>query len=1668
MNYATQDRSSMWVIVARKATAVLALSTFVLVIWCTPVRAETSVGKPSRQVLKGHLRQEVISGKAARVGLLPPTQRLNLVMMLPLRNQRELAKLLTGIYDPSSPDYRHFLSTAQFTERFGPAEKDYQAVVDFAKANGFTVTDFPANRLILDINGSVAQIESTLQVKMTVYRHPTEPRTFYSPDREPTLDLRIPVSHIAGLNNFSVPRPMMAKSAVGDSVYGNVTGSGPGGAYLGSDMRAAYYGGTTLTGSGQSVGLFEFDGYNLSDVNLTFNNAGQAYTVPINNVLLDGATGTPSGDDAEQVLDIVQAISMAPGLSQVRVYIAPFNGSGTSDVDILNSMAAENLAKQLSCSWLWSPEDPSSDDPIFEEYAAQGQSFFVASGDYGAYLPPEAAPFYYPAEDAFVTAVGGTHLSTTGPGGRWEAETSWNDSPFDLYASGGGISPDSVPIPSWQFGAVNASNSASTTLRNIPDVAMEADTDNYLCHLGICGGGWGGTSFAAPRWAGFLALVNEEATAAGESPVGFVNPAFYSVGLSSGYSNDFHDITTGNNDITAGVSGGYNAVSGYDLVTGWGSPNGQSLIDALPAAGFALASSPASLTVIQGGPGGSTAITLNSVNGFSGSVSLAASGLPPGVTASFSPTTISGNGTSTLSLTASNSVTVGNATILVTATFGNQSATTSVALSVNFAFGISAPSASVVAGDSVNSTITMAMQPGFAGTVGMGISGLPAGATGVFTPASLNASGTSTLALSTTSNTQPGTYPLVVTGSSGSLTQTINLTLVVDAVATSFVIGASPGSVTIAQAAGNNMGSTIVTVTSENSFSAPITLNATSLPAGVMATFSLNPVAPIANGSVTSTMTLFEIGWPAPYGTFPIVVSGNSGYQVAATNVSLTVNPLLFTFGGGFASATLAQGTSGTTSVFASGAADFSSPVSLSTSGLPDGVTAVFSPNPLIPVFGYGSSTLTLSASATAPTGTFPITLEAACGTFSASLPEQLTVTSSGVSIAAVPASFNLTQNENLTGTITITSLNGFGSPIYFDGVNGLPDGIAWQFNPSSITPPPNGSSTTILTLVASANATTGTFPINVISSTSGGGLFTSTPMSLTVGEAGEPTYVTLSSAFNRAGIFADGLGDSNSSGLDMQGHVYSANLLRSLQTWNGTPFLIDTTSFSFDVVSGLGQTISLPAGSFTALRLLATGVNGNQPSQAFTIVYADGTATTITQSLSDWHSPQGYLGESQAAVMPYLDVVSTGGRMLTTTYVYGYSFPLDPTRIVASVILPNDENVEVLAMTLLPVPTTTTITSSANPSIYEQPVTFTAGVTSAIGAPPDGAIITFMNNQATLGTATLGGGSAVLSTAALPIGTSSITARFAGVLAFVSSTSPVLNQLVSHVPTTTMLSSSLNPSVHGQAVTFTAAVVSVEGLPPDGESLTFMNGAAALATARISGGTASFITSTLPVGTNLISAVYQGDGIFGSSTSNVVSQVVNKNTAVKTTTVMSLSPNPSVYGQTVLFTAVTTSAIGPPPDGETVAFMKGRTLLGTGSLTGGATRFLDSTLTVGTTSVTAVYGGDINFLGSTSKAVSQAVGKATTTMTLTSSQNPSKAGQLVTFTAVVIPEFSGTPTGKVSFYDGTTLLKTVTLNGGLASLKTGLTKGTHNVKATYSGSTNFTTSSYSLTQTVN
>lgn len=540
-----------------------------------------------------------------------------LSIVLPIRNKPVFDQLLKELYDPKSSQYRQFLAPEQFAQQFSPEQSDYRKVIEFAQANGFTVTNTPPNRMILSMEGTAAQVEQTFHVHMNLYRDRQAKRNFYAPDREPSISLSVPVLHVAGMSNYLIAKPMIGL----DSGAGGYQSGSNSTVYYPYSMRKVYYGGSQLSGAGQCLALGEFQGYNIEDViqTLQANGTAQAsytttgngnyvvsytppgasssYTVTLNNVTLDGGSVAPylpnptptngteplvaRSDEEEVVADISQAIGMAPGMSQIEIYLAFFQNYESAG-DILNAIYDPSsyglpTCNQIAMPWaIWSPtgygDNPTYLDSTFQSLQQHGQALFVSTGDTGSW-PVSGYYNYFPADDANVIAVGGTVLTTNSSGG-WSSESAWS-------SSSGGISPDNLQILPYQTAIQTSCNRASNILRNAPDIAMEANNDNYLCSVSApypsCLTDMSGTSFAAVRWAAFTALANQQAVNNGMAPtssIGNIDPAIYTVGFSSSYQQDMHDITQGSN-------GAYNACPGYDLVTGYGSPNGQNAINAL-------------------------------------------------------------------------------------------------------------------------------------------------------------------------------------------------------------------------------------------------------------------------------------------------------------------------------------------------------------------------------------------------------------------------------------------------------------------------------------------------------------------------------------------------------------------------------------------------------------------------------------------------------------------------------------------------------------------------------------------------------------------------------------------------------------------------------------------------------------------------------------------------------------------------------------------------------------------------------------------------------------------------------------------------------------------------------------------------------------------------------
>ncbi len=517
-----------------------------------------------------------------------PQQTLPLALTLRLRNEAQLDALLARLYNPNDALYGHYLTTQQFVDDYAPTQADYNAVAAFARAQGLTVTGTSSNRLILNVEGATGVVEAAFGVSLQQYRLP-EGREFRAPAGSPVVPASIAskLQSVVGLDTAGVWRAHNRVKAVDplafldqgqftvDALNPNTTGSGPGGGLTPADIKKAYnLSGVTATGTGQTLALFELDGYLTSDITKYEAQFGLP-AVPLQNVLVDGATGAAGSGAGEVTLDIDLQIALAPGVTKVMVYEGPNSGAGV--LDTYNRIATDNIAKSVSTSWGLAEKSNSasalqSENTIFKQMAAQGQSIFAASGDSGAYDNGSTLSVDDPASQPYVTGVGGTKLTTAGAGGAYSTETSWNGGSIANGGGGGGISTVWT-LPSYQTGFGSAASKASTTMRNVPDVSLEADPNNgYIIYLKGTGYVYGGTSCAAPLWSAFAALVNQQRASAGKGTLGLANTLLYSVAAGANYAADFHDIADNSTNLY------YPAVTGYDLATGLGTFNGANLL----------------------------------------------------------------------------------------------------------------------------------------------------------------------------------------------------------------------------------------------------------------------------------------------------------------------------------------------------------------------------------------------------------------------------------------------------------------------------------------------------------------------------------------------------------------------------------------------------------------------------------------------------------------------------------------------------------------------------------------------------------------------------------------------------------------------------------------------------------------------------------------------------------------------------------------------------------------------------------------------------------------------------------------------------------------------------------------------------------------------------------
>jgi len=559
-------------------------------------------------------------GSVAIQSHVAASTRIDVTIGLPTPNRAAIAYAVAQIYDPKSPLYHHFMTPETFGAQFGPSVSDYNAVISWARANGMKVEETFKSRLMVVVSGQAATVEKAFNVHLGNYA--VNGRTIQLPDKTPTVPASIAPkiaavqgldSSVLAVSNASQVNPLIPRAASSFGT-GHNTGLSP------TDINTAYnIAPLGMDGSGQTVALYELDNYNPSDI-LGYEAYYGITNADIEDINYLNYADPPSTYNAqgEVTLDIELVLAVAP-----RAKVLVYKGRNGFDTFALwAKIANDNLAKSISTSWatleqtLWEPTEQTT----FMQLAAQGQTVYAASGDSGAYN--YSSWTFDPATDPYVCGVGGTQL-TLGSGSSYGSETTWS-------GSGGGLSGYWLSVPSWQTGY-----GSSSSARNVPDVSLNASGSYFDIYMRGSWGIWEGTSCSAPVWAGYNALIDQQLASSGQQPLGLAMPPLYTIAKGSNYASDFHDITTGNNQH-------YNAITGYDDATGWGSPNGVNLLtdltsyssSAAPGApqGVVASGSPSTVTLKWGKVYGAT--TYNVYRG----TSTGAESMTPIVTGLTNPT----------------------------------------------------------------------------------------------------------------------------------------------------------------------------------------------------------------------------------------------------------------------------------------------------------------------------------------------------------------------------------------------------------------------------------------------------------------------------------------------------------------------------------------------------------------------------------------------------------------------------------------------------------------------------------------------------------------------------------------------------------------------------------------------------------------------------------------------------------------------------------------------------------------------------------------------------------------------------------------------------------------------------------------------------------------------
>ena len=1209
--------------------------------------------------------------------------------------ESQLATLVAQQNDRTSPLYHHYLTPQDFGSQFGVAAADIAKVASWLENNGFTIEQIPAGNRSIIFSGTVGQV--TVAFKTQIHRLMVDGQKHIANVSDPQIPAAFSgvVGGIVQLHDFQAGHKItkltpLPAATLAHPNYTAATGHFVSPADFSSiyDLSSLYSSG--IDGTGQSIAIVARADIQLADIDTFRSTFGLAPNDPQILFVTNDPGMQAGGNSMEATLDAEWAGAVAPKAT-IKMVVGQCTNSGDGITAAESYAVNNNVAPIISVSYGLCESAMGASylaymNSLWQQAAAQGQSVFVSSGDTGAAgcnSQADAAATVTGinglCSSPYATCVGGTEFAEgSNPAQYWLPgnslsggsvigyipETAWNESGDNggsgLIATGGGVSTYfSKPI--WQTGAGVPADGH----RDVPDVSLTAAAhDGYAVYeyeYGMTFGG--GTSFSTPSFAGIMALVNQKAGAR----QGLANPVLYALAAkqNSGGAAVFHDITTGNNTVP-GVTG-FSAATGYDLATGLGSVNGAVLVNHW-ADGITSLSLSASSGILTLNAGQSTKLTITVISGLNSVVTLAASNLPAGVTATFPSATIAspGSGTVTLTLAASATTKSGSYTITFTGTSAEQSASLNIPIVIAApTFTVALSKTSVIANlpSSTPISITTSAQTGFSSALTLSISGAPTGVTATLSAKSVVApgSGSVTLTIAATATATPSTSQLTLTVTGGGQTQTINISLCIP----SFTVTAPSG---YYKAIAGGTVTYPVTITPQAGFGSSITLHprANYLPSGITTSFS----SPTMSGAAASTSNVtMSVAKTQANGAYPFFIDGTGGnitqgayeWLLVGIQGSCSIAVYNSTWSTNIMSVTAGQSVTGL-AVCLWPQGTFSAPLTASFSGVPAGMTLQLAG----PLKGDGNAVnLVISTTQSLMPATYPLTINTVTSDgYAQTYPFSVIVAGDSFSLAGAQSALTLGQGTTATFSATSTHNGIFNSAVTL-AWSGLPPGVTAALAKSSFAAP--GDGTTVTTFTTAATATPGSYTATLTAT--GGGVNRTWPVAVTVAAPS----CTFAAAANTLALPAGKLGTVALSCGSLIGKFAAPISLTVTGTPSGTTATVSPTitaggSASLSITTPLSMaatnynlSVTATSGSFKATIPVAVSISASNFSmtgaQSTLSLTAGKTATasatlTVTGAFSSavtlaWSG----LPSGVTAALSKATLAAPGNGSVTTTF---------------------------------------------------------------------------------------------------------------------------------------------------------------------------------------------------------------------------------------------------------------------------------------------------------------------------------------------------------------------------------------------------------------------------------